>query len=1625
MSDKFSIARNDRDAWPAIRGYVYQVDRTLVSWLKLGAGEALQLECGEDIDLLAPSVLPEGADFQRTLEQVKCLDRTVTLRSAPVRGALCSFADHVQENPSLAVRFRFLTNALPGEENPASPLLFVPGIQLWEDIRHGRIDADKRRAVIESIGGFLQTLDAPRPAAADSWQKVLASAREFDRFSTMIANFEWATGADGPDEMADEVQRLLLQSGHADTRDDAKARHDQLFVFVLRMLAQRRTETRKRLDVKTLESCLARGGITSSERELLGQIKDLHSVMLERFAHVDDGLAELKDLTRDIHSILRPERTAQVRLKPVVSTPVIRESFRVASSDLLSWPQETRGRWLERPELKILENTVLTKPQSCTLLLGPPGTGKSALLARLGVQLELTGTLLLALKTDRLSRNVDHLGDLDAFLELKIPLVETILELAQRERIVLLIDQLDALASLMDQRTNRLHVVLQLVHRLTNTPNVHLVISCRQFDFQYDSRLAALKAEAVYLADPPFVDVRAFLHEAGVNTGTWPSDMCEMLRNPQHLNIFLSHFASEADPQLFNTYQSMLEATFKKRVLETGTRFTAAACEDVAAQMGETEELWIGRSSFEQQYPTEVDRLIAAGILQEKGRTIGFRHQTLFDYVRTRAFCTGVSILSAHILARQDAVFVRPTAWASLHALRASSFARYRVEMEILWEHPALRKHLRLLLISFLGQVADPDVREVQWLMSALADPLLRGKVLAAVVGNPAWFARLQSRLPSLMAEPDPLTQWQIMMLMRAALGFDRPSVLRLISRHWSLPEADRLVLETFRNFSDWDDETTRVIEVIAQRQSIEPDFVVHIAQSAAKKGAGYGARLVIAAIANAVKSGIEQMHAEPLPPDECGDGLEASVSRYMSAQKRMEPVTRLIDTPDWYGLEEIAKAEPAAFAAGVFPLMLKLGPVLASPENPRMVQYQNSTEVELDGEIGGRNSHILQSLKLAFQCWAEEDSDAFLQFADHFTPSGLLIAHRLLAYGFERAARVRPDAVMAYLVSDARRLSLGGYEDHHHESRLLIAAVSAELGPGSLTALELSVAAFKMYKNAPDDEAETRRHRRRWNRKHRLRLLRAFPFEKLSADARKHRDEEEIALPGTRDYDSRMEGGMTGSPVSSEQMGKAADEDILNLFSELRDDTGTSHPRFSRRGGSNQASQAFAAFAKEHPARAIPIIERLEAGTQELPAGYAIDSLAQSPDVNPVVIVDLIMRLSDRGFSSKEFRNWSGWALQKLARKCNGLPDAVCEVLESWITPANSEIGTEGKEEEIDPSKPPHSILWVHGGAGLLPHGNYPVLAALDSGYRYRTPPNIDRWLEVLCRHLTITEHLAVWRALVEDLAVLDAASDRNRTLEFLKNLFALFPGALACNRGIFFLARAIRWLPVDVLEQCLRIIEVSSWPWKEQAIGEIAMLRTVLNPTDEYCRSVVSHALAGETKEQASELRRVGIAFAGVNLWAEPKFRTRSHEVLMHLARNASGHLPDAVMDIFRVARPLAPDAKTRELLSLIADNPDIIRPGRASFVTKRLNELLADGFDPRLIAAVTRSLLTAGGSELGDIGTPWSRDAGPLIAITITLQRLNATRGVGLDLFETLMDLGAYEASQVLRELDRRPI
>jgi hypothetical protein len=130
-------------------------------------------------------------------------------------------------------------------------------------------------------------------------------------------------------------------------------------------------------------------------------------------------------------------------------------TFAAASVTLLNWPTTLDdGRWIERPELQQMAATLgAGKGTTRTLLLGPPGSGKSALLARCGQSASDRGVAVLAIKADRLPATVNSQSELASSLGLPAAPGTCVRIIARDQPVLLLLDQLDALAELLDLRS--------------------------------------------------------------------------------------------------------------------------------------------------------------------------------------------------------------------------------------------------------------------------------------------------------------------------------------------------------------------------------------------------------------------------------------------------------------------------------------------------------------------------------------------------------------------------------------------------------------------------------------------------------------------------------------------------------------------------------------------------------------------------------------------------------------------------------------------------------------------------------------------------------------------------------------------------------------------------------------------------------------------------------------------------------------------------------------------------------------------------------------------------------------------------------------------------------------------
>lgn len=1326
-----------------------------------------------------------------------------------------------------------------------------------------------------------------------------------------------------------------------------------------------------------------------------------------------------------------PVPSAAPATRDAETRPAIESAFRSASGEVLEWPQTLDdGQWIPRAELELLEATISSSDRSAVMLLGAPGSGKSALMARLARQSTDAGCAVLAIKADQLPEDIRSLRDMEQWLGLDLPLIPALELVAAQQKTVLLIDQLDALSELIDLRTGRLSALVILIRRAAEIPNLHIICSCRSFERRYDARLSRIDAEEVQLAPLPWPTVLEILRSRGLNADAWPEEFRDMLCYPQCLKLFLRFFSGASEAAVFKTYQAMLEHLWRERLFKSAQHAQAAVVLNrIATDMAERETLHAPVARFEAER-RDLDYLVSVGILQydETLGQISFTHQTLFDFARARAFVTQEGSLSRFVLARQTALFVRPKLWSGLAYLRATDASAYRSEFLTLWNEAGLRPHLRLLLIDFAGMQEVPQPFEIQALRTMLDDPRYLSKTLNAIAGRNAWFDEVKGEVLPRLMEADVKDGWPARWVLQRAWPFARNDVLYLLKKFWLTDQSKReqafLVLQ---ELGQWDDATLRLAVRIIEAGGIHDPAVSYLASVVSAAEPALAIKLAAAQIGLRLK---EAMNAPP-PPLEIPEGAseeEKEVARALHEPRKA--LKDLLDRSDtsWYDLPAVVEASPTTWLDEMWPLLREALELIADPE-PRIVhEYRDdsflATNFEDDAEGEARREYpILGATLTAVRELAKHDPDRFIAFVRNNENSEVASVHRLLAIGLSQIGATHARFGLEYLLGDARRLQLENFYEDERETKMLIRAITPHLSAEECGRLETVIlSASTTRPDFREEDAETRFKRQKWDRQFRLRLLQQFPREKLSGAARElMRTELESAFPGFEDKRREFEMVASSSRMSADQMARASDEAVLNFVKEYPDSIGWGNV-FDRRGGSIEVSRAFGEFAKNSPARALRICERMDPTTHQRPLGYAIDAIDEK--ALPLdELAKVVFAFDAKGFQSHEFRAPAASSLRKRVNYPDGLPDAVIDLLVRWLE--EYKIEEEEQSQSSDEEKPrEESVLWGYGGFMILPHGTYPILSAILIGLIGRDPVPNHRLFGILTQLLERNDSIRVWEAIGMDLSRYLPRCSASHIETFIDALFAKYPVLIGKKTGIWLVAHALRLVSASAAQRWLVAIRDHGSDGSMQAFGELLILYALLAPAEIWPRSQIEHLLkeAG-AGDAASQSASAGLVHGAVHLWKDIEDKAFLGRIL------AAGMLSDhpatgkAALDWFRVNEHARLSTRNRPIFAALAEGKAIGAVRSYTYLVEALMEVLQD--DPQLVYAICLRILESVGSDIGNMANAVAMDAEGIINIALTLQRMEEPhRTNGLILFERLIELNAYRAREALMDVDRRP-
>jgi hypothetical protein len=1296
------------------------------------------------------------------------------------------------------------------------------------------------------------------------------------------------------------------------------------------------------------------------------------------------------------------------------------QEFSEASKGLLSWPRTlTAGDEIQRPELQALLEKVRTMERSTTLILGKPGSGKSALLAGLGDACIKKGFSVLAIKSDQLGKEIHTAEDLRQWLHLSLNTRDAVRKLAARKPVVVLVDQLDALSELVDRQSDRLNVLLDLIQNLSEYQGVHIIASCRDFECRYDIRLSSLNADRTDLALPSWAQVAPILAKAGYDPAVIGATTQDLLRSPWCLKVFLDL----AKPgKVFSTLQSLMEELWVQKVLACeGAKDQVELLEFLSRKMSTDEVLWVP-SSLGDRWPKALQGLIREDVLSKgpDGLTIGFRHQTFYDFTLARAFANGALSLSRHVRRNQNGLFVRPVLLNGLQYLRDLGSPEYHTQLEAL-SGQGIRLHIRSLLIEYLGGLKEPDDVEFSLVISRLKSRKEGPRVLASIAGSPGWFSRM-SKSPAFLkwlSKPHGEAIHALNVLCLATQS-DPVGALDLIERYW-LPRRshDDLTLRVFSYFSVWTARAVKLASTVLERKADGTASL--LVDQAAGKYPEFASMLLRAALdgrlrqAQAIVVKLEKKRS--LSPEEklvAGSKLDG---RKGSLIKLVE------EEEDWYNIEALAEAAPQSFLDHVWPWFLKVIALIAHEEHEFVIGYRDdsATYNEFDGELP--QGSIVKALLVAVTQLAQQEPYKFVEFARASWDSDLKIIHRLLARGYRVLVPNRPGVVLEYLLGDPRRLEIGDHADGHRESKALIAALSSRLTGEELKPLEDAVVNFKQYKKImPDWTPQDRFDRTMWTRAHRLRLLRAFVFESMSEASRALRDQEERALPGVEDLAVRGGFGYVGSRITADQMSKASDEHLLSLFKSLPDKTEGSNPKmrltedFSRTGGAWQLARELGTHAKENPERVLALLDSFIPGQEETYAGEALSGLAET-HVSTSSLIASIAALNGKGFSSGSFREGAAGALKSRAMKENGLPQNALEILEEWLWRHLEPVLSQhrGKRDNVD-RKQGREILFGSSPTWTYPNGRGSILEAIAEGYLQQDPPNYDGWADLIKSRLGREEHPAIWVMTLMRMPPL-FNWDRGRATALFDSVIKGSPSVLEYDFALYPIANIMRLCEPKVTAQgWMDMLKSRQSDFSQQAYGEFLFLYHC-RYHDSWSRTKFTTLL--RTKRSRRTL--LGLAHGASHLWKHVHCRVYAAKVIEGLASSKDPLIVRAVTNLFRLTRDeLELNPSIRRIILRITQNRKAILES-AEDVLELLSPL--SGAEPRLVLQVCNALLGAGRDEIRRYGGSSVPES--LTNIALTLHRQRKFRAAGLKLFESLLEMNVGEAKAALDVLDRNPV
>jgi nitrate reductase assembly molybdenum cofactor insertion protein NarJ len=450
------------------------------------------------------------------------------------------------------------------------------------------------------------------------------------------------------------------------------------------------------------------------------------------------------------------KKQSEYQITSNIPVDIILQKFNHASHYLTDYNSSFEGvdnSHIERKEtndlLQWIKSPLGKDEQPVVLLVGGAGSGKTVILKDVFLKLKETNVPAIALKADRLY--AESITDLQNKIDLEDSFEKVVRTLSEvSERVVVLIDQIDALSQSLSAKREYLDAYNLLVRKLIAIDRVRVVISVRAYDLDYDNELKFYKNQKSFKVG--LLDAAQVIHvltKLGIRENEVPGQLLNLLQTPHHLNVFCKVYDSQTNLRSITTLHDLYESLWVQQIAKVPTASPASSdkCTNlvfaIAEQMHREQRISTPSKPFFGSFMDEFDYLKSSGIVNETDKEVQFFHQSFFDFAFAKQFVQNGNPVTSYIFENHQGLFIRSSLKMIIGFLREQDHPAYIKALETILLSSKYRFHIKLMLLNLLGFEEAPTTKEKQLVKSRiLPSKELKLPFLESVTGN-SWFTFL------------------------------------------------------------------------------------------------------------------------------------------------------------------------------------------------------------------------------------------------------------------------------------------------------------------------------------------------------------------------------------------------------------------------------------------------------------------------------------------------------------------------------------------------------------------------------------------------------------------------------------------------------------------------------------------------------------------------------------------------------------------------------------------------------------------------------------------------------------------------------------------------------------------